>query len=245
MRAIIVDDERKSRETLQTLIEKYCDGVLIVGLANGVENALTLIQSQQPDVIFLDISMPDGSGFDLLRRVPKVDFEVIFVTAYDNYALQAIKTNALDYILKPISIDDLQAAIQKAFARLKEKSTEGNIKFLLEQLDTKVGKTGKIAIPASDGFNFVNLDDIICLSAEGSYTKIALIGGKVILSTRHLKEYEDQLPPSDFIRVHHSHIVNIGHITHYHRGEGGYVTMVNGTEITISKRKKKDFLDRF
>lgn len=245
MRAIIVDDERKSRETLQTLIEKYCEGVFIVGTADGVENAQNLIQNQQPDVVFLDISMPDGTGFDLLRGLSKIEFEVIFVTAYDNYALQAIKANALDYILKPISIDDLQVAIQKAFGRLKEKNTEGSIKFLLEQLDSKVGKSGKIAIPSSDGFSFVNLHDIICLSAEGSYTKIALTGNKTILSTRHLKEYEDHLPPTEFIRVHHSHIINIEHITHYHRGEGGYVTMVNGTEIAISKRKKKDFLDRF
>ncbi len=246
MKVVIVDDERKSRETIQTLIENYCEGVKVAGTAENIEQALKCIETTEPDVLLLDISMPGGSGFDLLKRVPKITFEVIFITAYDDYGIQAIKANALDYLQKPISIEELKQALGKAHTRILEKNTAGGIKSLIDQLDTtKPSKMAKIAVPASDGLVFVAKHDIITLNADGSYTTLVLVGGKKILSTRHLKEYEESLPPGDFIRVHHSHIINLEHVIHYQRGEGGAVSMTDGSVVIISKRKKKDFLDRF
>lgn len=246
MKVVIVDDERKSRETIQTLIENYCEGVTVAGTAENIEQALKCIEATTPDVLLLDISMPGGSGFDLLKRVPKITFEVIFITAYDDYGIQAIKANALDYLQKPVSIEELKQALEKANTRILEKNTAGGIKSLIDQLDTtKPSKMAKIAVPASDGLVFVAKHDIITLNAEGSYTTLVLVGGKKILSTRHLKEYEESLPPGDFIRVHHSHIINLEHVIHYQRGEGGAVSMTDGSVVIISKRKKKDFLDRF
>lgn len=246
MKVVIVDDERKSRETIQTLIENYCEGVTVIGTAENIDQALKCIETATPEVLLLDISMPGGSGFDLLRKIPKITFEVIFITAYDDYGIQAIKANALDYLQKPVSIEELKQALEKARTRILEKNTAGGIKSLIDQLDTtKPSKMAKIAVPASDGLVFVAKHDIITLNAEGSYTTIILAGGKKIVSTRHLKEYEDSLPPGDFIRVHHSHIINLEHVIHYQRGEGGAVSMTDGSVVIISKRKKKDFLERF
>lgn len=244
MRALIVDDEVKSRETLYTLVTKYCSDITESFQANNVTTALQQIETHCPQIVFLDISMPGGSGFELLKQLPQINFETVFVTAYDTYAIEAIKANALDYILKPASIEDLKAAIQKAKNRINEKRNTNSIQQLISQLHNDVPQNKKLAIPSSDGFSFVKPKEIIHLNAEGSYTRIALTNNKSILSTRNLKEYEEQLPDTEFIRVHHSYIINVEHITHYHRGEGGYVTMVNGAEISISKRKKKDFLDR-
>lgn len=244
MRALIVDDEIKSRETLHTLVTNYCPEITESRQAANITKTMQQIETYNPHIVFFDISMPGGSGFELLKQLPQINFETIFVTAYDTFAIEAIKVNALDYILKPASIKDLNTAIQKAKQRIEDKKSTANINRLIEQLTKETPNNKKLAIPSSDGFSFIQPKEIIYLKAEGSYTKIVLTNGKPILSTHHLKEYEELLPDAEFIRVHHSYIINIEHITHYHRGEGGYVTMINGSEISISKRKKKDFLGR-
>jgi two-component system, LytTR family, response regulator len=244
MKILIVDDERKSRETLQLLIENYCPGVTVVGTAQGIDDALVQIAMHNPQLVLLDISMPGGTGFDLLKKISNINFEVIFITAFDKFGIEAIKANAIDYILKPVSIEELKRALQKAQMRLEEKNNAGDIQMLLKQLDPKP-KQNKITVPSSDGLVFISPDEIIHLGAEGSYTNITLNNGKKVLSTRHLKEYENQLPQNSFIRVHHSYIINIEYVKHYQRGDGGYVIMIDGSEIMVSKRKKKDFLNRF
>lgn len=246
MKVLIVDDENKSRETLQTLIQEYCEGVTICGLAGNVVSALPLIATHNPDLVFLDISMPGGNGFELLKKVEEITFEVVFVTAYDSYGIAAVKANALDYLLKPVSIEEMRGAIEKARQKLSTKKPPNDYSILLHQLElNSLRRNKKIAIPASEGLVFISPSEIISLTADGSYTSITLASGKKILSTRHLKEYEVQLPSASFIRVHHSHIINLEYVNQYQRGEGGYVMMSDGSEIMISKRKKKDFLDRF
>jgi two-component system LytT family response regulator len=246
MRALIVDDETNSREALQTIIEDHCTGVRVVGFAGNVEEGLNQVKLHEPDLVFLDISMPGGTGFDLLKKVPEVNFEIIFVTAHDNYAIQAIRSNAIDYLLKPVSIEHLREAISKAAGKLARQQKPGNIKEIIEALEARVSRQqNKIAIPTGYGFEFIQLSQILSLKADGSYTCISLTGRNKILSTRHLKEYESLLPSTEFIRIHHSHIINLEHVKHYHRGEGGSVIMDDGSEIMVSKRKKKDFLDRF
>ena len=245
MKTLIVDDELNSRENLQILLGDYCDGIEVKGLASNIKEAYDLINSCKPDLVFLDISMPGGSGFDLLKKVPEANFEVIFITAYDNFGIQAIKSNALDYLLKPLSIAELQMAVQKAEKKIADKRGSSDIKYLITELGSKLNHVTKLAIPAADGLIMISMHEIVTLSADGSYTQINLKSGKSILSTRNLKEYESQLPSTTFIRVHHAYIINIEHVNHYHRGEGGTVTMSNGASIMISKRKKKAFLDRF
>ena len=246
MKAIIIDDETKSRETLQMLLEEYCGEIEVAGMAADIDEGILLINTHLPGLVFLDISMPGGDGFELLSRLPKIRFQVIFVTAYDHYGVQAVKSNAVDYLLKPVDAGELQAAVRKAISRADDKSRSDSFRIISGQFPDKPGHHSKIAIPAADGFIFVASSDIISLSAEGRYTRVNLTGGKkTILTTKNLKEYEAHLPASGFIRVHHAHIINLDHVRHYHRGEGGSVTMSDGSEVLISKRKKKDFLDRF
>lgn len=245
MKALIVDDEVKSRETLKMLLDHHCEGVTVVGMAKNVTEALSQIQVTLPDILFLDISMPGGTGFDLLKNFDEVPFEVIFVTAYDNYGLQAIKANALDYLMKPVSIAELRKAIAKAARRMEQKQSAGHISSIVKQMEQKIVSYKKLAIPTGDGLMFVNTQEVISLTAEGSYTRLSLSSGRKILSTHNLKMYEKMLPAASFIRVHNTHIINLDHVQRYYRGEGGSVSMSDNSHIFISKRKKKEFLDRF
>jgi two-component system, LytTR family, response regulator len=243
IKAIIVDDERKSREILSTMLSRYCTGIEVVAAAGNVEEGIAAITAEKPQILFLDISMPDGNGFDLLNKIGETDFEIIFITAYNEYALQAIKARAIDYLLKPLNIKELQLAVQKAAERIEEK--QYLIEALQKQQEKKNIATGRLAVPVNDGLQFVSLEQIVRLTAKGSYTEIFSEDNSHVLSSRPLKEYEDMLPANVFFRAHHSHIINLAYIRQYHRGEGGYVTMHDGSVIDISKRKKKDFLNLF
>ncbi len=239
IKTVIIDDEGKSREALATMLSRYCSGVEVAAKAAGVAEGLAAIREHAPQLVFLDISMPDGTGFDLLSQLDNIAFEVVFITAHNEYALQAIKASAIDYLLKPLNIQELQEAVQKAALRITEKQQ------LLQTAQVKkAALTGRIAVPVNDGLQFISLQQIVRLAAKGSYTEI-YTGDNHILSSRPLKDYEDMLPCDCFFRAHHSHIINLAYIRQYHRGEGGYVTMQDGSVIDISKRKKKDFLSLF
>lgn len=238
---LIVDDEARSRTTLATLLDRYCENIAVLGQAGSIQEAVPLIRTLKPQILFLDISMPGGTGFDLLKQLGPTDAEVIFITAYQEYALNAIKAQALDYLLKPLNIQELQQAVHKATARIRERTITGNMQTLISRLDQP---EARLAIPVADGLRFLPLAQIIRLSAKGSYTEI-YVHQQHILSSRPLKDYEDRLPASSFFRAHHSHIINLSFISYYHRGDGGYVTLSDGSVIDISKRRKKEFLDRF
>lgn len=243
--AIIIDDEIKSRQTLAAIVKKYCPEVQVLEEAGNAADAYRLVMELKPNLVFLDVSMPHEDGFELLRRFDHIFFEVVFITAYEQYAIKAIKTCALDFLLKPIDIGEVIEAVAKARKNITEKLQNTSMIQLLHNLNTKHTGHNKIAIPTRTGLDFITLEDIIRMEAESNYTLIFLSDGHKIVSTRHLKEYENMLPPDLFFRAHHSHIINLSHIIAYHNGEGGYVKMQDGSVVDIAKRKKKDFLMLF
>jgi two-component system, LytTR family, response regulator len=247
IRSIIVDDEPGNVITLAELLKEYCPQVTIIGTAANIEEAYNLVVKTLPQLIFLDIEMPNGNGFDLLDKIGRdlPDFEVVFVTAFDNYAIKAFKYAALDYILKPVNIEELQKIVQKVNSRLNDKNTNIRITSLLSNLKSQNNTFQKIGLPTIEGFHFEDIDDIIHLEAEGNYTNVYLKNKKIELVSKTLKEFEDILPESVFCRVHHSSIININYIKKYYKGRGGYVEMTNGVRIEISSRKKDDFFERF
>lgn len=245
IRVAVIDDEVKSRTNLIQLLQRFCPDVTIVLEAGSISEGLPALVAARPDLLILDIEMPDGTGFDLLDMLPGIDFELVFVTAYNEYAIKAIKANAVDYLLKPLDIKELQKAVLKAEARIHEKARLQNTAIPPAMTNQSAKDMHRIAIAYKDGFEFVTLDSIIHLSSNGSYTEIYCDEDKRYLCSKPLKDYEDLLPPALFFRVHHSHIINLEYVKHYHRGDGGYLTMSNGSEICLSRRKKKEFLELF
>ena len=245
MKAVIVEDEQKSREMLAAIIQKNCQDVQIVGLAKNVKEGVDLIKSQNPDLVFLDISMPDGSGFDLLEQVQGNKFELIFATASDAHAIRAIKYSACDYLLKPIDIDELKIAVDKA----KKKKAEAppsmeNLQFLIQQLKRADDNFQKITLPTGNAFEIVNLKDIVRCEADTSYTIFYLTDKRKLMVSAGLKHYEELLPEQDFIRVHHHHLINMNHVVRFLKQDGGYAVMSDGSQIEISRRKKDAFLEK-
>lgn len=245
IKALIVDDEGNARETLKMLLDQHTSNVQILGMADSAETAYQMINELQPELVFLDVEMPKGNGFDLLERFNKADFKVIFTTAYGHYAIKAIKFSALDYLLKPIDIDELKMAVQKARDCIVEQRNENeseSIKTLIENLNNT--NMRKIAIPDLDGITFVDIDDIIRCEADRNYTCIHLESGRKLLSSKVLKEYEKLFADYQFIRLHNSHIINLKHVRRYIKGEGGTVIMSDESSVDVSRRRKSEFLER-
>jgi two-component system, LytTR family, response regulator len=244
MKAVIIDDEKKSREVLKTLVEKNNPQLIISGMADGVQSGIKLVQEELPDIIFLDIKMADGTGFDLLESLPDLKSRVIFTTAYDQFALKAIKYSALDYLMKPIDSEELKAAIEKAEKQKAQNPSMENLQFLLENFKKSESNYSRITLPTGNAYEVVNISDIIRCEAETSYTKFVLAGKRNILVSSSLKYYEDLLPEKDFFRLHHHHLVNLAHVQKFLKEDGGYVIMSDGSKIEISRRKKEAFIQR-
>jgi two-component system, LytTR family, response regulator len=244
IRAIIVDDEPGSVFTLQKLLESYCPGIMVTATANDIEKAAELIRSQPPDLLFLDIEMPRGNGFDLLELLRPVHFEVVFVTAFNEYSIKAFKYSALDYLLKPLSISDLQEATEKAAKKIKEKNVHLRIENLLNNLSGKNSLLQKITLPTQEGLLFVPVNNIIRCEASRNYTCIYINSGEKIIVSKTLKEYEELLPGEIFCRVHHAHLINLNYVKKYHKGRGGYIEMDDGASIEVSVRKKEEFMTK-
>lgn len=244
LKAIIIDDEKDGRENLEELIRKYCPSINLVATADSARTGLQKIQAHQPDLIFLDVEMPNGNGFDLLEKTGNINFEIIFTTAYDQYALRAIKFAALDYLLKPIGINELVATIEKVKQKKELLSSRQNYEVLVKNLQQADKSSKQIALPTSEGFAFVKLNDIIYCEADSNYTYIHLAGKEKVFVSRTLKEYEEMLEENDFMRVHKSYLINLHHVKQYLKGKGGVAVMSNGQVIEISHRKKDEFLQR-
>lgn len=244
IKAVIIDDEQKSRELLNSLVEKHCPVLTIAGMAESVETGTELVKRENPDLIFLDIEMSDGTGFDLLEQVQGINAGIIFTTAYDRYAVKAIKYSALDYLLKPIDIEELKAAVNKVSEKKSNLSTMENLQFLLQNFRRADDSFSKITLPTGNAFEIVHIKDIIRCEAEGSYTSFILTNKRKLLVSFSMKHYEDLLPPDQFIRVHHHHLLNINHVVRFLKTDGGYAVMTDGSEIEISRRKKDAFLQR-
>ncbi|NLL27503.1 MAG: response regulator [Bacteroidales bacterium] len=236
VRAIIIDDEESARTTLKALLLRYVPDVQVVAEAYNVESGVNAIKQHTPDLIFLDIQMPDGSGFRLLELIPDIDFNVIFTTAYDQYALKAIKANALDYLLKPIVPEDLKNAVEKHKNNVSSGSNSFILKNLLENISNE---SKKIALHTFEGIHVVQMADIIRCQSDDCYTNIFLNDGKQVMVSKTLKEIEESLSANMFIRTHKSHLVNMDYIKTVIRQDGGYIIMKDGSEIPISRRKKE------
>ncbi len=238
LRTCIVDDEKKGRDSLQNLLEQYCSNIEIVGQADSVESAFELINQQKPDLIFLDIEMPHGSGFELLKRFEKINFRTIFVTAHKHYAIKAIRFAALDYLLKPVDVDELIEAVN-SIGENNSPNNQSNYGGLLENLSS--AKPGKIAVPDKEGVVFIDPQDIIRCEADGAYTQIFTATDKYT-ATKNIKEYEQLLADFGFFRAHHSHLINLKQVKRFSKTEGYFALMSDGTSVEVSRRKKDQFL---
>jgi two-component system LytT family response regulator len=243
LRSIIVDDEFKGRESLKALIEKFCDNIQVAAVCQNGEEAIKAIEEHKPDVVFLDIQLQRETGFEILEKLNKIDFEIIFTTAYSEFAIKAFKFSAIDYLLKPIDITELRTAIEKAQKRIVGSISE-RMAQLAQNLKGNSFKNSRLAIPATDGLVFINVDEILYCEASGNYTNIHMVDNRKFLVSRTLKEYEDLLEEQDFFRIHNSFLINLNSIKKYIRGEGGQVVMSNDKALDVSKMKKKGFLEK-
>lgn len=239
IRPIIIDDEPNSRDTIKEMLARYCQ-LAIVGEAEGVEAGLKLIKAQEPNLIFLDIKMNDGTGFDLLKKIENRNFHVIFTTAYDQFAIKAIKYSALDYLMKPIDIDELKEAVNKAKAAMKINKDQNDPKLdVLLQNTFNPEKLQKIVLSTAEGMHIVEIKNIIRCEADDYYTHVFIEGRKRIMISKTLKEVENTLSGNTFVRNHKSHLVNVDYIKTYVKSDGGYLIMKNGDKIPVSRRKKE------
>jgi two-component system, LytTR family, response regulator len=245
--ALIVDDEANNIENLQFLLENDCTGIKVIGTAHNGKQAREWLMNHQVDVVFLDISMPVETGIEMLQKLTSRAFSVIFVTAHNEYALQAIKASAVDYLLKPVSIDELQQAVDKVKTQLniKENSVhqEHLVKHLLQNFDTNT-KPKRLAIPQLGGVSFIDVDEIAILQADSNYTIIHKNDMRKMVVTKTLKDFEDIIDEDQFIRVHKSHIVNLKYVKEYSTADGGTVKMIDGSNWSISRRQLDLFLQK-
>jgi two-component system, LytTR family, response regulator len=241
---IIIDDEPAAREKLQLLIEKYCaDKITLKAVCKSPEEGIAAIAKHNPDLIFLDVEMPSMTGFDMLRKIARVNFEVIFTTAHDHYAIKAIKFSALDYLLKPIDLEQLLDAINKAVEKKGMMHAGKRVENFIGNMEAKE-KLSSLSVPTANGFMMMKVEDIVWCGAVNYYTVIHLKDKSELIATRTLKEFEELLTESGFIRIHHSHMINVAHLKRYIKGSGGQVEMSDGKTLDVSRRKKDELLER-
>lgn len=243
IQAIIVEDEKRTRNVLRTLLEDYCEGVEVLAEAENVQEAVEAIRTHQPELVFLDIEMPRESGFSLYKYFDEIDFEVIFTTAYDQYAVKAIKLAALDYLVKPINIEELMEALERFRAKRKKAENSSSQHQILENSLLNKGKQ-KIVLSCADGLMFIEIEDIVRCQSDKSYTLIMLNTGKEIWTSKNLGEYEGILEDWGFVRVHRSHIINTNYVTKMTRGKSSSVLMKDGSKIPVSSTKREQLLKK-
>jgi two-component system LytT family response regulator len=239
--AIIIDDELKGRTALRQKLKDYCPEVNILGEAESGAEGIRLIEQHHPKIVFLDIEMPQMNGFDMLQRVHSKNFHVIFTTAYDQYAIKAIKYAAFDYLLKPIDIEELKTAIAKAAQQNTIQYSGERLETLMQNLSGK-HQLQKIAIPTMEGLLFFNLSDILYMQAESNYTAIYFKDHPKLIASRTLGDFEELLPTDIFYRPHNSYLINLNYIKRYIKGDGGQIEMQNGHYVDVSRRKKEEFI---
>lgn len=242
--AIIIDDEQHCLDRLRGLLAVHSDAVQLLGAFSSVEEGIAAIKRLHPDVVFLDVELHDKTGFDLLREVRAIQFDVVFTTAFDKYAVQAFRFSAIDYLLKPIDPDDLRQAIEKLKEKKSKEEISQKLDVLFHNLRSIEGASRKISIPTINGYVFLKVSDIIRCESDVNYTNIFLHDRRKLTVAKTLKEFEEMLTEYNFFRVHNSHLINLAYIKEYNKGKGGYVSMVDGSEIEVSSRRKSEFLKR-
>ncbi len=241
MKTIIIDDEAQARESLKRMLNTLCRDIEIIAEAGSIRSASEAMQEHAPDLVFLDISLPDGNGFDLIPEINRLGIKVIFITAHDEYAVQAFKVSAADYLLKPVDPSELCNAVKKA-RLMVENDHLTMLNALIANLDKQDGELSKLVLKTSDSIFIVDISDIVRLESEGNYTRIFPVNKKPLMVSRTLKEYEEILKNSGFIRPHNSHLVNFDYVSRFDRSDGGYLVMKDGKIIPVAVRKKESLL---
>ena len=244
MKALIVDDEPKARKNLLNLLTEYCPNVDIINAVGTVDDAVDVINQNDIDLLFLDIEMDGETGFDLLERFEEIDFTIIFITAHDEYALKAFKFSAIDYLLKPVDIDDLKGAVDKVESRKHITSNKAQLDYLMDQLKTNQPPP-KLIVHTSESLVFVDFVDIMRCESDEGYTTVHLVNAKPILSSKNIKYFEDLLETRSFFRIHRSHLINLRMVKEYIKNDGGYVVMKDNAILPVSRRKRQEFLDTY
>lgn len=243
--AVLVDDQLSNISSLKEKLSRHCPQVEVAATCDNAEKAIEAIDTLKPSLVFLDIEMPVMNGFSMLQHLHYKNFELIFTTAYDHYAIKAIRFSALDYLVKPIEIEELKIAVARAEEKRAAATAANQLELLLENLSIQKNNFQTVAVPTTEGLQFIKTINIIYLEAQANYTHIFLAGAKKYIVCNTLKEFEDMLPSDTFVRVHNSYIINKNFAEKYIRGEGGQVVLSDGSVINISKRKKAEFLRAF
>ncbi len=241
--AILIDDDNNLRKGLRVMLERFAPDIKIIGEAESVKTGIVAIETLQPQVVFLDIHMADGTGFDILEQITKTKAHIVFITAHEQYALKAFKFSALDYLLKPVDPEELKKAIVKVKEILNTNNSFDHIDLLLENIRKKVDHFKKIALPNNDGIHLYEIADIIRCEARDNYTEFFIKNSKPVLTSKTLKEYEDLLMDHGFERIHQSHLINLAFLKSYMKNDGGYVIMADNANIPIAQRKKERLVE--
>jgi two-component system, LytTR family, response regulator len=242
IKAVIVDDEKGARETIAGILKLYCDNVTVAGEATNISEAYTLIKQLQPQLVFLDIDMPGGSGFDLLKKFESIPFNIIFITAFQEHAVKAFKFSAVDYILKPVNPDELIDAVKKTETAIDKNSLGIRLEAFLDNFNNHSQTNKRIVLKTSDQIYLINVKDIVRCESDGNYTYFFTIDGKKILVSTTIKEYEEMLGGFNFFRTHQSHLVNTNFIERFDKKDGGFVVMKDNSNIPVAVRKKEALL---
>lgn len=243
LKAIIVDDETDCCETISELLQTYCPEVEVTGIYPNGAVALPAILHRQPDLVFLDVEMPKMNGFEMLEHLPQVNFDIIFTTSYDQYALKAIRFSAIDYLLKPIDRSELQKAVQKVIQR-SQRTISKQVEILMQRIHQPTKSISKIALPTMEGLQMIPVDSIIRCESEGNYTNLMLKNKQKIIVSTILKDIEEMLEDYSFARVHRSYLVNLNEVEKYVKGEGGYLIMSDGSSVDVSRSRKEILLKK-
>jgi len=243
LKAVIIEDEKHSRETLKSMLEEFCKEVQVIAMASSVEEAVKVLSIYSPDIVFLDIELQSGVGFDVLNQIKDPNFEVVFTTAFEKYAIKAIKFSSLDYLLKPIDLDELQQAVEKARNRMDTNVYREQLDTLMQSISRGKVRPEKICLATTAGMEFIALDDIVACKADGSYTCFMLQDESMLLVSKHLKEYEMLLSEHNFMRVHNSFLINLKKVKKYVKSDGGHLIMSNDMQVNISPRKRDDLIE--
>ena len=243
IKAIIIDDEKKSRDSLKALLSRYCPTVEVIAEADGYLSGQIIISNHYCDVVFLDVQMPDGSGFKLLQSLEVINFEVVFTTAFDKYAIQAIRFSALDYLLKPITPEELIQAVEKVELIKGKGTVNKKVEVLLESLRHPDKYPDRIVLHTAEKIQVVDIQSIIRCESDDYYTRFFFTDGNTLMVSKSLKEIEEQLEAHDFIRTHKSHLVNLQHVHGFDKSEGGFLVLTNGDHIPVSRRKREMIIE--
>ena len=245
IKAVIIDDEKNAREAIKQIVEKHFPDISIIGDADDVKTGVKLILETSPGLAFLDIKLPDGSGFDILKQLQEIDFSTIFITAYNEHAIKAFKFSAIDYLLKPIDIEEFKEAVNKVKKALDQKNTKKKLEAFLENINNISKEVKKIILKTSESIHLINVNNILRCESDGNYTKFYFTDRPSLLVSKNIKEYFEMLKDYQFFRPHQSHIVNINFIKQYHKSDGGYLIMQDDSTVPVSTRKREELMEIF